>query len=112
MKLPAVAWYRLPRLFWGKLRRRLLADVFRAYTRRRHALRRGACQRCGACCQLGRVCPHLAFDEAGQSLCRIYDRKRDATCRNFPTTASDLRDRDLVQPGTRCGYWFEGEGKS
>ena len=111
MKLPAVRWYRLPQLWWGKARRRLLADVFKGYTRRRHAMRTGGCTRCGACCQLGRVCPHLEFDENGLSLCKIYDKKRDATCRLFPTTESDLADRDLIKPGTTCGYRFERREK-
>lgn len=93
-------------LWWGKLRRALLGRVLTGYTRRRHELRRGECIRCGACCQLGRVCPSLEIDEAGLAVCLKYDQTRDPTCRLYPTTESDLRDRDRISPGTKCGYYF------
>ena len=93
-------------LWWGKLRRAVLGRILTGYTRRRHELRRGECLRCGACCQLGRVCPSLEIDENGLAKCAKYDQPRDPTCRLYPTTESDLRDRDRISPGTRCGYYF------
>lgn len=93
-------------LWWGKLRRAMLGRVFTGYTRRRHELRRGQCNRCGACCQLGRVCPSLEIDDSGLANCAKYDQPRDPTCRLYPTTESDLRERDRISPGTKCGYYF------
>ncbi len=55
---------------------------------------------------LGRVCPSLDIDENEPARCLKYDRKRDPTCRLYPTTESDLRDRNLISPDTRCGYYF------
>jgi hypothetical protein len=98
-------------LLWGKLRRAVMGHVLTGYTRRRHELRRGQCLRCGACCQLGRVCPSLEIDEDGLASCRKYDQSRGPTCRLYPTTESDLRDRDRISPATKCGYYFvDGAG--
>ena len=98
------------RLWWGKLRRALLGRVLKGFTRRRHALRSGHCLRCGACCQLGRVCPSLVVEPSGLTTCLKYNLPRDPTCELFPTTASDLSDRDLILPGAKCGYSFsDGE---
>ena len=110
MKLPPVGGGALMRLWWGKIRRALLGRVFKGATRRRHALRRGECLRCGACCQLGRICPALNLDPAGgPAACEKYNSWRDPTCHLFPTTQSDLGDRDLILPDRPCGYFFEEE---
>jgi hypothetical protein len=110
MKLPPVGGRALVRLWWGKIRRAMLGRVLKGVTRRRHALRRGQCVRCGACCQLGRICPSLRLDPAGGlAACERYDSWRDPTCHLFPTTVSDLGDRDLILPDRPCGYYFEEE---
>lgn len=106
LKLPPLGLGGFVVLWWGKLRRAVLGRVLTGYTRRRHELRRGQCLRCGACCQLGRICPSLEIDENGLAACAKYDQPRDPTCRLYPTTESDLRDRDRISPGTRCGYYF------
>ena len=105
-RMPPVGLGGYAMLLWGKLRRALLGRVLTGYTRRRHELRRGQCLRCGACCQLGRLCPSLEIDDNGLAACLKYDQSRDPTCRLYPTTASDLRDRDRISPGTKCGYYF------
>jgi hypothetical protein len=104
--MPRVGLGGMVRLWWGKVRRAVLGRVFPGYIRRRHALRRGQCVRCGACCQLGIVCPSLGADDSGLAMCAKYDSKRDLNCSVFPITQSDLRDRDMILPGTPCGYWF------
>ena len=95
------------RLLWGKVRR--FAHKLRVEeVRRKHSLRRGECLRCGACCKLLFHCPSLDFDEEGKALCRKYDR-RPFNCRVFPLDERCLRERDIVSPDTRCGYWFADE---
>jgi len=106
LKMPPLGLGGIAVLWWGKLRRAMLGRVLTGHTRRRHELRRGQCLRCGACCQLGRVCPSLEIDENGLASCAKYDQPRDPTCRLYPTTESDLRDRDRISPGTKCGYYF------
>jgi hypothetical protein len=106
LKLPPLDLGGLAVLWWGKLRRAMLGRVLTGHSRRRHELRRGECLRCGACCQLGRICPSLEIDGHGLAACAKYDQPRDPTCRLYPTTESDLRDRDRISPGTRCGYYF------
>jgi hypothetical protein len=110
MKLPPVGGWALVRLWWGKVRRAMLGRVLKGVTRRRHARRRGQCLRCGACCQLGRICPSLTTSPTGgPAACEKYDSWRHLSCHLFPTTASDLRDRDLILPDTPCGYYFVDE---
>jgi len=106
LKMPPLGLGGIAVLWWGKLRRAMLGRVLTGHTRRRHESRRGQCLRCGACCQLGRVCPSLEIDENGLASCAKYDQPRDPTCRLYPTTESDLRDRDRISPGTKCGYYF------
>jgi hypothetical protein len=109
MMLPPVGGRGLVRLWWGKIRRAMLGRVLKGVTRRRHALRRGQCNRCGACCQLGRICPALLTSPTGPAACERYDSWRDPTCHLFPTTVSDLRDRDMILPDRPCGYYFVDE---
>ena len=77
--------------------------------------REGECRSCGACCQLrsmwpitvpSRVrCPALTFDAQGRSFCVVH-KHRPGLCRVFPIDEADLAARNLVSPGTRCGYRF------
>jgi Fe-S-cluster containining protein len=61
--------------------------------------RRGACDRCGACCKILFNCPFLAEDESGKFSCSVYDH-RPPSCRLFPMVPADLREVD------RCGFTF------
>jgi len=91
-------------LCWGKLRRAFLVRFQRKRVQRMLERRRGHCLRCGACCKLLIRCP--AYDESGgMPRCRLYDN-RPGACGLFPLDESDLRDRDIVQPRTKCGYTF------
>ena len=101
---PGVAWRKTERtLLWGKLRRVMIGCVpgLAVRLKRKHGLT-GGCISCGTSCNLLFKCPH--FDE-GSRLCSIYD-DRPITCRQFPITPADLKDRDLASGGARCGYSF------
>ncbi len=93
-------------LFWGKLRRFYYHQCNTRYIRENHARRVGECARCGACCMLAHPCPNLAFEKDGLTCCKIHNR-RATNCRVFPIDERDLRDRDLLLPGTPCGYSFK-----
>jgi hypothetical protein len=44
------------------------------------------------------------------AVCAVHPR-RPQNCRIFPVDRLDLEERDLVDPGRRCGFWFvEEEG--
>ncbi len=87
----------------GKVRRFLQAKVLREDTGPLLALRKGECNRCGACCKILFRCPFLGTDAEGQFTCRIYD-KRFTQCRLFPLHAEDLRELN-----EQCSYSFEPE---
>jgi Fe-S-cluster containining protein len=90
-------------IIWGKIRRTIIVCVpgLALHLKRKHRLT-GACISCGVSCNLLFKCPH--WDKESQ-LCSIYD-DRPLTCRLFPITPSDIRDRDLASSGTPCGYSF------
>lgn len=100
-------WRRIS-LLSGRLRRLFYGVLYTSYVSRNMARRRGECRRCGACCRMGARCRHLAFDENGLAVCRVYDKRLSPNCRNFPIDEHDLADRDTVLPLTPCGYHFEG----
>ncbi len=90
-------------LIRGKIRRSFLSlcpPLARAL-QQKHGLA-GGCSSCGASCNLLFQCPHW---DARSRLCSVYE-DRPAVCRLFPITPSDIRDRDLVAPGLRCGFSF------
>jgi len=93
------------RLLWGKVRRFCLALFRPGYVCRSRKRRRGECQRCGACCQLGYRCQFLR--SAGDITECCFHRLRPSNCRLFPIDERDLADRDLVAPDRPCGYRFE-----
>jgi hypothetical protein len=64
------------------------------------SLRRGDCNRCGACCELLFKCPFLKKNSDGSTLCGIYDN-RPNSCRLFPIEARDIRE---VRGS--CSYYF------
>lgn len=92
-------------LLWGKVRRAFLVAFRKDAVTDSLSRRRGACNRCGACCKLLFNCP--AYDDSnGDPKCLIYN-DRPGVCGLFPLDGRDLRDRDLVMPGKKCGYWFD-----
>jgi hypothetical protein len=64
------------------------------------ALRRGECNRCGACCELVFKCPFLKKNADGTSLCGIYEN-RPNQCRLFP-----IEQRDIQEVRGTCSYYF------
>jgi hypothetical protein len=74
-------------------------------TARALAMRRGDCNRCGACCQILYRCPYLK-ETAGGFLCGIYESRPDQ-CATFP---HNLRSLELLsQMGVSCSYAFASE---
>lgn len=62
--------------------------------------RSGECQRCGACCKFGVVCPFLRQAEDGSNAyyCSAY-KIRPLQCRKYPRS----KDEQIHHP---CGYTF------
>jgi len=84
----------------GKIRRFLNTNFRKQEMVAALALRRGECNRCGACCELLFKCPFLKKEADGSSLCGIYEN-RPNSCRLFPIEARDIRE----VRGT-CSYYF------
>ena len=92
---------------FGKIRRAWLIAFRKKTVIKKLELRRGTCDRTGACCKILFRCP--AYDDSkGQPWCLIYD-DRPGVCGLFPLDEADLRERNLVMPGTKCGYHFVKE---
>lgn len=88
----------------GKIRRAWLIAFRKKTVEEKLSRRRGACSRCGACCKILFRCP--AYDDSnGEPRCLIYN-DRPGVCGLFPLDPGDLKERDIVMPGTKCGYWF------
>lgn len=99
--------WNLPLLVWGKIRRAYLIAFRKGRVVEKLSRRRGACTRCGACCRILFQCP--AYDDSdGNPKCLIYN-DRPGVCGLFPLDEADLRERDIVMPEKKCGYWFEDE---
>ncbi len=64
------------------------------------SLRRGECNRCGACCELLFKCPFLKKQEDGSTTCGIYE-DRPNQCRLFP-----IEQRDLEEVRGQCSFYF------
>jgi hypothetical protein len=84
----------------GKLRRFVRIRFKREEVIEALSLRRGDCNRCGACCEILFKCPFLRKHEDGTTTCGIYE-DRPSQCRLFPI---DRRDLDEVR-GT-CSFYF------
>jgi hypothetical protein len=84
----------------GKLRRFVRANFKKQEIVASLALRRGECNRCGACCELVFKCPFLKRQSEGTSLCGIYEN-RPNQCRLFPT-----EQRDIQEVRGTCSYYF------
>ena len=90
-------------LGWGKIRRFCLVHFRPRYVEASIALRRGQCDRTGACCKLLFTCPAYATHPI--PTCRIH-RYRPRVCRMFPIDERDIRDRNIVSPDHPCGFSF------
>ena len=96
-------------MVWGKIRRAWLIAFRKKTVLEKLSRRHGGCTRCGACCKILFKCP--AYDDSnGEPKCLIYN-DRPGVCGLFPLDPKDLRERDIVMPGTKCGYWFDGAQK-
>lgn len=97
------------RLMRGKIRRWWLVYFRRDYVETVLLPRRKeGCQRTGACCEMGFGCP--AFD-AERRICQIHPHK-PLVCKLYPLTEEDLKERDLIYPGKKCGYSFSDDSAS
>ena len=84
----------------GKLRRFVNISFRKQDVVAALALRRGECNRCGACCELVFKCPFLKKHFDGSSSCGIYENRPNA-CRLFP-----IEKRDIEEVRGTCTYYF------
>jgi hypothetical protein len=63
-------------------------------------LRRGDCNRCGACCEILFKCPFLKKHGDGTTTCGIYE-DRPSQCRLFP-----IERRDIEEVRGTCSFYF------
>lgn len=84
----------------GKLRRFVSVNFRKQEVIAALALRRGECNRCGACCEILFRCPFLLKHDDGQTSCGIYE-DRPNQCRNFP-----IEKRDLDEVRGQCSFYF------
>ena len=84
----------------GKLRRFVNVNFRKEEVVASLALRRGDCNRCGACCELLFKCPFLKKHPDGTTTCGIYE-DRPGQCRLFP-----ISRRDLEEVRGSCSYYF------
>ena len=84
----------------GKLRRFVSANFRKDEVIASLALRRGECNRCGACCEILFKCPFLKKHKDGTTTCGIYE-DRPNVCRLFP-----IDKRDLQEVRGSCSFYF------
>jgi hypothetical protein len=84
----------------GKLRRFVTATFRKEEVIEKLALRRGECNRCGACCEILFKCPFLKKHTDGTTSCGIYE-DRPNQCRLFP-----MEQRDLAEVRGTCSFYF------
>src|SRR5262249_32729119 len=84
----------------GKLRRFVVTNFRKQETIAALSLRRGECNRCGACCELLLKCPFLKKHNGGSTTCGIYEN-RPNSCRLFP-----IERRDIEEVRGTCSYYF------
>jgi hypothetical protein len=84
----------------GKLRRFMSANFRKQEVRDSLSLRRGECNRCGACCEILFKCPFLKKHTDGTTTCGIYE-DRPNQCRLFP-----IEKRDLEEVRGTCSFYF------
>jgi hypothetical protein len=84
----------------GKLRRFVSANFRKDEVIASLSLRRGDCNRCGACCEILFKCPFLKKHHDGTTTCGIYE-DRPNQCRLFP-----IEKRDLEEVRGSCSFYF------
>ncbi len=84
----------------GKVRRFVSANFRREEVVAALTLRRGECNRCGACCEILFKCPFLKKHDDGSTTCGIYE-DRPNQCRLFP-----IEKRDLEEVRGTCSFYF------
>lgn len=84
----------------GKLRRFVSANFRKNEVIQSLSLRRGECNRCGACCEILFKCPFLKKHDDGTTTCGIYE-DRPNQCRLFP-----IEKRDLAEVRGSCSFYF------
>jgi hypothetical protein len=84
----------------GKLRRFVSANFRKEDVVASLSLRRGECNRCGACCEILFKCPFLKKHMDGTTTCGIYE-DRPNQCRLFP-----IEKRDLEEVRGTCSFYF------
>jgi hypothetical protein len=84
----------------GKLRRFVSIRFRKNEVIEKLALRRGECNRCGACCEILFKCPFLKKHLDGTTSCGIYEDRPDQ-CRLFP-----IERRDLDEVRGQCSFYF------
>ncbi len=84
----------------GKLRRFVSANFRKQEVVAMLSLRRGDCNRCGACCEILFKCPFLKKHHDGTTTCGIYE-DRPNQCRLFP-----IEKRDLEEVRGSCSFYF------
>jgi hypothetical protein len=84
----------------GKIRRLINTNFRKQEMIEALALRRGDCNRCGACCELLFKCPFLKKQTDGSTICGIYEN-RPNSCRLFP-----IERRDIEEVRGTCSYYF------
>ncbi len=84
----------------GKLRRFVSANFRKQEVIDSLSLRRGDCNRCGACCEILFKCPFLKKHDDGTTTCGIYE-DRPNQCRLFP-----IEKRDLEEVRGSCSFYF------
>ena len=92
------------RLVFGKFRR-ICLSFFPPIARwlQKHYGLSGECQHCSSSCKLLFQCPH--WDDQS-SRCSVYE-DRPNTCRLFPITPGDIKDRNVGSPKIPCGFKFK-----
>ena len=84
----------------GKLRRFVQIRFRKEEVVEALSLRRGECNRCGACCEILFKCPFLKKHRDGTTTCGIYEDRPDQ-CRLFP-----IEKRDLEEVRGTCSFYF------
>lgn len=84
----------------GKLRRFVNIRFRKDEVIEQLSLRRGECNRCGACCEILFKCPFLKKHPDGTTTCGIYDDRPDQ-CRLYP-----IERRDLDEVRGQCSFYF------
>ncbi len=84
----------------GKLRRFVSINFRKQEVVESLELRRGECNRCGACCEILFKCPFLKKHDDDTTTCGIYE-DRPNQCRLFP-----IERRDLDEVRGSCSFYF------